>query len=320
MNIDKILVALGEPQSTFSEILFKYFSSNNFKKINKKIILMGNKTLLKKQMKKLKYNLSLNEIFELKNAKKKLINIINVDYKFKKTFTKISSSSNDYIRKCFDLSLKILKKNKSIAFINGPISKKHFLKKKYPGITEYISKNINTNKQVMLIYNEKLSVSPITTHIPIKNVAKNITKKKIINSVQEINEFYKKIIKKKPKIAILGLNPHCETNDKNSEEKNVILPAIRFLKKKQFKVSGPHSADTFFLNKNLTNYDVVIGMYHDQVLTPIKTLFKFNAINITLGLPFIRISPDHGPNTKMLGKNISDPSSFFYAIYFLNKI
>ena len=197
MNIDKILVALGEPQSTFSEILFKYFSSNNFKKINKKIILIGNKTLLKKQMKKLKYNLSFNEISELKNAKKKLINIINVDYKFKKTFTKISSSSNNYIRKCFNLSLKILNKNKSIAFINGPISKKHFLKKKYPGITEYISKNINTDKQVMLIYNEKLSVSPITTHLPIKNVAKNITKKKIINSVLEINEFYKKIKKKK---------------------------------------------------------------------------------------------------------------------------
>lgn len=320
MNIDKILVALGEPQSTFSEILFKYFSSNNFKKINKKIILIGNKTLLKKQMKKLKYNLSFNEISELKNAKKKLINIINVDYKFKKTFTKISSSSNNYIRKCFNLSLKILNKNKSIAFINGPISKKHFLKKKYPGITEYISKNINTDKQVMLIYNEKLSVSPITTHLPIKNVAKNITKKKIINSVLEINEFYKKIKKKKPKIAILGLNPHCETNGKSSEEKNVILPAIRFLKKKQFKVSGPHSADTFFLSKNLSHYDVVIGMYHDQVLTPIKTIFNFNAINITLGLPFIRISPDHGPNSKMLGKNISDPSSFFYAIYFLNKI
>ncbi len=178
MNIDKILVALGEPQSTFSEILFKYFSSNNFRKINKKIILIGNKTLLKKQMKKLKYNFSFNEIIKLENAKKKLINIINVDYKFKKTFTKISSSSNNYIRKCFDLSLKILKKNNYIAFINGPISKKHFLKKKYPGITEYISKNTNTNKQVMLIYNDKLSVSPITTHIPIKNVAKNITKKK----------------------------------------------------------------------------------------------------------------------------------------------
>ena len=320
MNINFILIALGEPNSTFSEILFKYFSSIDFKKNTKKIILVGNKDLLYRQMRKLKYTLYLNEIYELKHAKKKLINIINIDYDFKKTFTKISSYSNNYIKKCFDISLKILKKNKSIGFINGPISKKHFLKKKYPGITEYIASKTNTKKQTMLIYNKKISVSPITTHIPIKYVTKNINKKKIINTAIEVHKFYKKIIKKKPNIAILGLNPHCETTDTKSEEKNLILPAINYLKKMKLKVSGPHSADTFFLKKNMVNYDVVLGMYHDQVLTPIKTLFEFNAINITLGLPFIRISPDHGPNYKMLGKNISDPSSFFYAVNFLNKI
>ena len=320
MNINFILIAHGEPNSTFSEILFKYFSSIDFKKNKKKIILVGNKDLLYRQMKKLKYKLYLNEIYELKHAKKKLINIININYEFKKTFTKISSYSNNYIKKCFDLCLKILKKNKSIGFINGPISKKHFLKKKYPGITEYVASKTNTKKQTMLIYNEEISVSPITTHIPIKNVTKNINKKKIINTAIEVNKFYKKIIKKKPNIAILGLNPHCETTDIKSEEKNLILPAINYLKKKKLKVSGPHSADTFFLKKNIINYDVVLGMYHDQVLTPIKTLFEFNAINITLGLPFIRISPDHGPNYKMMGKNTSDPSSFFYAVNFLNKI
>ena len=319
MNINYILVALGEPNSTFSEILFKYFSSRNFKKNKKKIILIGNINLLTKQMKSLKYRFSINEIFELKHAKKKTINMINVDYKFKKTFTQISSVSNNYISKCFNLSLKLLKKNKSIAFINGPISKKHFLKKKYPGITEYISNYTNTKNQVMLIYNKKLSVSPITTHIPLNKVAKNIKKKKIINSAIKINKFYKNIIKRKPKIAILGLNPHCETIDNQSEEKNIIIPTIGYLKKKKINISGPYSADTFFIDKNLTKYDSVIGMYHDQVLTPIKTLYKFNAINITLGLPFIRISPDHGPNYKMLGKNLSDPSSFFYALDFLNK-
>ena len=85
-------------------------------------------------------------------------------------------------------------------------------------------------------------------------------------------------------------------------------------------VNGPFSADTFFLKKNIDKYDVVIGMYHDQVLTPIKTLYNFNAINITLGLPFIRISPDHGPNTYMIGKNKSDPSSIFCAMKFIKKI
>ena len=320
MNIKIILITLGEPNSTFSEVLFKYFCSIKFKKTNKKIVLVGCKDLLQQQMKKLRYKLTLNEISNIKYSKSNEINIINVDYKFKKIFNKITSQSNEYIKNCFDLSFKIIKKNKSIGFINGPVSKKHFLKKKYPGITEYIARKTNSKNQVMLIYNEKLSVSPITTHIPIKNVNKNIKKKKIIINIMQINNFFINKLKKKPKIAVLGLNPHCETTDAISEEKFELMPAINFLKNKKLNINGPFSADTFFLNKNIKKYDVAVGMYHDQVLTPIKTLFNFNAINLTIGLPFIRVSPDHGPNYEMLGKNKSDASSIFYAIKFFNKI
>ena len=118
----------------------------------------------------------------------------------------------------------------------------------------------------------------------------------------------------------MGLNPHCETVDRFSEEKKIIIPSINHLKKINIKIEGPFAADTFFLEKNINKYDVVVGMYHDQVLTPIKTLYNFNAINLTLGLPFIRISPDHGPNEKMIGKNLSDPSSIFCAMSFFDKI
>ena len=145
-------------------------------------------------------------------------------------------------------------------------------------------------------------------------------KKKIINNIQLICAFYKKYLKKKIKIAVLGLNPHCETVDKVSEEESIIKPAIKNLKHKGIDISGPFSADTFFLKDNIKKYDLVMGMYHDQVLTPIKTLFKFNAINITIGLPFIRISPDHGPNVRMLGMNKSNPSSFYYAMKFIEKL
>ena len=134
-----------------------------------------------------------------------------------------------------------------------------------------------------------------------------------------IDQFYKTKLKRKPKIAVTGLNPHCESNYKSSEEKRTIVPAIKFLNKKGFKVEGPFSADTIFLKEQSNKYDVIIGMYHDQVLTPIKTLFGFRAINITLGLPFIRISPDHGPNVKMLGTNKSNPESLIHAIKFLNR-
>ena len=320
MTIKTIIIALGEPNSTFSEILFKFFNSKKFRKINKKIILIGCKNLLLKQMKSLKYNLKLNEILNIKYSKKNKINIINIDYNFKKTFNKISYKSNEYINNCFDLSFKILKKNKSIGFINGPISKKHFLKKKFFGVTEYIANKTSSNNQIMLIYNKELSVSTITTHMPLKYVAKNITKKKIINNINQINFFYKNKLKKKPKIAVLGLNHHCETTDNLSEEKNIIIPSIKYLKNKKINITGPFSADTFFLKKNIEKYDVAVGMYHDQVLTPIKTLFNFDAINLTIGLPFVRVSPDHGPNYEMIGKNKSDPASLFYAMEFFNKI
>jgi len=320
MKVNKILIVLGEPQSTFSEILLKYFYSKEFSKNKKKIILIGSKSLFEKQMRKLKFNFNLRSINTLNEAETNELNILNVNYKNQKIFSRISSDSKKYISNCFKIAFKLIKNNEKIALINGPVSKKYFLNKKYPGVTEYIAEKTKSKNQVMLIYNEELSVSPITTHLPLKYVTKNITKKKIVNNIKQIKKFYESFLNKKPKIAILGLNPHCETIDKVSEEKKIIIPAINFLNKFNLNIEGPFSADTFFLKKNINKYDVVIGMYHDQVLTPIKTLYNFNAINITLGLPFIRISPDHGPNNKMLGKNNSDPSSIFCAMQFINKI
>ena len=319
MNIDKILIVMGEPKSTFTEILGKYFISKKYKLKNIKLIIIGNKNLFDYQMKKLNMKVKTYEIKKIDEAEIKKINFLNIKYKYK-NLIKISSDSNIYISECFKKALSIIKNTKNIALINGPISKKYFLNKKYPGMTEYISKKTNSKNQVMLIYNENLSVSPVTTHLPLKNVVKHVTKQNIINNALKINTFYVKKLKKKPKIAILGLNPHCETNHKISEEEKIIIPSINSLKKKKLKVEGPFSADTFFLKKNLKKFDVVIGMYHDQVLTPLKTLYNFNAINITLGIPFLRVTPDHGPNIKMIGKNKSDPSSIIYAMKFFKNL
>ena len=168
----------------------------------------------------------------------------------------------------------------------------------------------------MLIYNKHLSVSPLTTHVPISKVSKNVKKKNIILKILKINKFYQTVLKIKPKIAVTGLNPHCESFGNENIEKTEIIPAIKLLKKKRLNVEGPYAADTIFLKEHVKKFDLVFGMYHDQVLGPMKTLYGFNAINITLGLPFIRISPDHGPNVQMLGKNISDPTSLAASISF----
>jgi len=104
------------------------------------------------------------------------------------------------------------------------------------------------------------------------------------------------------------LNPHCESILKFNEDNKIILPVIKSFKN-EINVKGPFPADTIFLKNNRKKFDVIIGMYHDQVLAPIKTIFEYDAINITIGLPFLRVTPDHGPNEKMIGKNISNPIS-----------
>ena len=314
-----IIVVAGEPNSIFSEIFFK---SLKIKKFNSPIILIASYNLIKLQMKKLNIHKKIRLIKTLdlkdKRLNNKKINLIDVTFRQKKAFDKISDKSNNYIKKSFDIALKILNKKISNKFINGPISKKFFLKKKYLGITEYIAYKTRTKNFAMLIYNKKLSVCPLTTHLPIKKVSKKINKNTIKEKFKLIYILIKKNLKKKAKIAITGLNPHCESTDVFNEDEKIIKPVIKSLNKSNYNVSGPFAADTIFLKNNRKQYNVIIGMYHDQVLTPIKTLFEYDAINITLGLPFLRISPDHGPNEKMMGKNKSNSLSLVSALTFLD--
>ena len=322
MKNKPIIIVAGEPYSVFLEVYFKSLKKKNIKNLKQPILIICSSLLIKRQMKTLKYNYKINEISfnQILNLprKKNQINVFNVDFKFNKTFDKISSKSNAYLEACFSSALKIMSKYKLKFLINGPISKKHFLKKKYPGMTEYFASKIKmSNHEVMLIYGKQLSVSPITTHVPLKNIFGKISIKKIVKNTQIIHNFYKKNFSKKPRIALTGLNPHCETSNTYSEEKEILEPAIKQLLKKNIHISGPFPADTLFIKKNLKKFNVVIGMYHDQVLTPIKTIYEFKAINITLGLPFLRITPDHGPNNDMLGKNLSNPDSLIEAINFI---
>ncbi len=133
-----------------------------------------------------------------------------------------------------------------------------------------------------------------------------------------LSKEFKAHFKKRPKIAVLGLNPHNDEFSINSEEYKEIIPAINTLKKKGININGPFSSDSFFIN-NYKNFNVLVGMYHDQVLTPFKTLFQFDAINITLGLNYIRLSPDHGPALNLIGKKSASSLSLLRCIQFINK-
>jgi len=318
-----IAIIAGEPNSISSEIIFKSWKLRS-RYIHKPLIIIGSIDLLNLQRKKLKFKVKFKKIdknFKIENLKNIELPVYDIKYKQKKPFEKISNKSNKYIFKCFDVALKLAKNKQILGLINCPISKESLFNNKEKGITEFLSKKVGKNcNEVMLIYNKKLSVSPVTTHIPLNQVSKNINKYKIIKKIIVINQFYKKIFNKKPNFAILGLNPHNLYLSKKSKDKVFIDSAIKDLKKLKIKVTGPISPDSSFVISKKYKFDVIIGMYHDQVLTPFKALYNFNAINITLGLPFIRISPDHGVAENIIGKKIADPSSLIESIKFFNLI
>ena len=227
MNYKPILIVAGEPNSIFLEIFFK---SLRIKKFKSPIILIASQNLIKLQMKKLKINmkikiLNLDKIDKYK-LNNKVINLINVEYNTIKAFEKISSKSNEYIKESFEIALKLISKKISNKLINGPISKKYFLDNKFLGVTEYLAKKSKIKDIAMLIYNSDLSVSPVTTHLPLKHVAKKIDKKSLKKKIILINNFYEDRLKKKPNIAVTGLNPHCESIDRYNEDTKIIKPLI----------------------------------------------------------------------------------------------
>tara|TARA_Y100000590_G_C15622494_1_gene978140 strand:- start:6 stop:977 length:972 start_codon:yes stop_codon:yes gene_type:complete len=318
-----VAIIAGEPNSISSEIIFKSFKLKKKLRYNN-FFIIGNIELFKKQKNKLKLSLKINEInanFTSGDLKKNGIPIFNVKYHQKKPFEKISNKSNKYIFKCFEQALHLIRKRKITGIINCPISKKFLLKKNFNGITEFLSKRAKVyGNEVMLLYNKKLSVAPLTTHIPIKKVSQKINKKIIIKKIKTINIFYKKNLKKTPIIGILGLNPHNSEIETNSEENKIIIPAIKILKKSKIKAIGPLSPDSSFAVYKKHKLDVILGMYHDQVLTAYKAIFNLDAINITLGLPYIRISPDHGVGEDIVGKNKANPKSLIESMNFFKNI
>ena len=314
----KIILISGDPNSINSELIYKSLKKID-KKVKKKIYLITNFKLIKSQLRKLKFNLKFSIVNNIdEEIKNDSIKIINIQLRYKYPFNVSVKEASNFVLKSLNLAHDIASNRSDVGIINCPISK-NLLKKKI-GVTEFLSSksNVQIDKEAMLIRNKQLAVCPITTHIDIKDVSKKITKEKIIKKVTTINSWYKKNLNKKPKFAILGLNPHNAELRVNSEERKIIAPAILKLKKLGFYVNGPMVADTIFINQ-YKKYDVIVGMFHDQVLTPFKTIYKFNAINITLGLKYLRVSPDHGVAKDLIKKNKANPTSLLNCIDFINR-
>ena len=317
----KIIIIAGDPNSINSEIISKIWKIIS-PSVKKKIYLIANFNLINKQFKRLKSKTSIIKVKQIKeNFVTKKLKIIDIPLNFKNPFKVSLKNSKKYIIECFNLAHKLAEDNEVGGLINCPINKKLLHKSKKIGVTEFLASKckINNGSEVMLIHNKKLSVVPLTTHINIKNVSKKININLIIKKMTTLRKNFKKLFNKSPKIGVLGLNPHNAELASNSEEMKIINPAISRLKKKGFYIKGPLSADTLFIN-NYKKYDVIVGMYHDQVLAPFKSLFHFDAINITLGLNYLRVSPDHGPAKDIINKNKAKHLSLLSCIRFINNL
>ena len=275
---------------------------------------------MKDQFKKLNYNIKLsNEQNLFKLNKSNELKILNIKLDYKDPFKVPLKSAKPFVLKSLDLAHKLALNKQIAGIINCPINK-NLLGNKKIGVTEYLANKclVKKNSEVMIIRNKELMISPITTHLDIRSISNKINKKLIITKINVINSWFKKTFKRQPVIAVLGLNPHNAELRKNSEEKKIIIPAIKNLKKSGFKLDGPLSSDTIFIN-NYKNYDLIIGMYHDQILGPFKALYKFDAINLTLGLKYMRVSPDHGVAVDKIKKKTSSAISLIKCFDYIDK-
>lgn len=214
---------------------------------------------------------------------------------------------------------KDLKEGKIDVVVTAPVDK-HSLDKVgfgFPGQTEFFTKEFGAQDSLMILVGEKLKVALVTGHVPVKDIASNITKELILKKLKIFNKSLKEDFGvRKPKIAVLSLNPHA--GDKGvigKEDDEIVRPALEEAERQNILAIGPYPADGLFGSRNFLNFDGILAMYHDQGLTPFKALCFDSGVNFTAGLPVIRTSPDHGTAYNIAGKNEAEPDSFRHAIY-----
>ncbi len=323
----KIIYSPGEPAGIGPDLIIQLATSKSWENFKIPIITIGDPILFIERSKKLKKKLKVLELDSLNSIqknKRSLIQVLKVSKCMNTSAGKLSKSNAQYVLDVLDYSIKETIKNKKTALVTGPLNKETIISinKNFTGHTEYIHKITKSDGVLMMLASNKLRVALATTHIPLKNVPRKITKSLIVKKVKILDRDLRNKFKiKNPKIKVLGLNPHAGENGKiGKEELEHIKPAVNELRKRNINVSMPISADTAFSQKVLNETDAYLGMYHDQVLPVLKALSFGKSINITLGVPIIRTSVDHGVALDIAGTNKSDISSLSLAIKTAKKL
>ena len=308
----------GEPAGIGPDLFLSLLDEDFFRFIKAKVIFLGSKDLFSSRASELGYKFNINSSSNLEDLNEN-IGLLEVTNCHDTSSGALNSDNADYIIDNLDYGINRCLENKDFGLVTGPISKKNIVEGGYlfSGHTERIMEKTNSDNVLMLLASERLKVALATTHIPLSKVAGSLSKKLIIDKVRILNEELKSKFKiKKPKISLLGLNPHAGEGGKlGKEETEIIIPAVKELKTSNIDVSMPLSADTAF-NKNLLDEtDAYFAMYHDQGLPVLKALSFGDSINITLWVPIVRTSVDHGVALDIAGKGIANNSSLKNAFY-----
>ena len=265
-------------------------------------------------------NFSFNNIKSAEEANTKRANIINcLDDNVRVELGKSTPIAGESSFISLEQAVKSLKEGKIDVLVTAPINKDNIQSDQFqfPGHTEYLTKESNTDESLMFMVSENLKIGVVTGHIPIKEVPEALTIESILKKLRIMNHSLIQDFRiRKPKIAVLGLNPHAGDNGLiGSEEVDIIIPAIEKAKEENILALGPYPADGFFGSSHFNKFDGVLAMYHDQGLAPFKALAFDSGINFTAGLEFIRTSPGHGTAYEIAGQGKATPESFRNAIY-----
>ena len=313
-----VALTMGDPSGISTEITLKAWKS---KKSKSPFFLIHDPQYVQKIIKRMDINVKIkvikhpNETFKYYKKYLPILAIkINSLTRLGKPNRKNAKSIMDSINK----AVSIVDSGNASSIVTNPISKEiiNKIQRNFRGHTEYLAKKDKKKNFCMMMVNNQTKIIPLTTHVPLKDVSKNISQKLIFDTVVLINNSLKKDFStRKPTIAVTGLNPHSGDHGViGLEEKKIIVPAIRKCRSKKINISGPLSADSAFRKNNLKKFDAFLCMYHDQALIPAKVIDFENTINYTVGLSYVRTSPDHGTGFDIADKFIASEASLISAI------
>ena len=287
-------VSLGDPSGIGPEVFIKAINDQKLREHLSKIILVSSSKVIEGAISAIGVIQKINLISDIKNAQPDSINLINVNGCTDFVLGEPTLNNSEFIVDCLSKAADLALTNSS-CLVTGPLNKSIIQKhvQNFTGHTEFLKRKFNANEVLMYMTNGNVHLGILTTHIPLKEVPNAITRDLIKNKYKLLHHGLMDIFKLAcPKIAVLGINPHAgEFGTIGNEEQNTILPAIDELRDEGYDAYGPVSADTVFTQ---TKYDAVLSMYHDQALPVLKTIDFNKTVNITLGLPFLRVSVDHG--------------------------